>query len=155
VGYPKETTAYYFFQKEENRVFIARKAEFLEKDFILNKTSGSPIDLEEFKDIENTEPSTEIGNVTEPEPVIDTQQTAPIVCRSSRVPQVPDRWGFVVPEEEVFLVDLGEPANYKAATSDSESDKWLEAMRAEIQSMYDNQVWDLVDLPPQTKPVGC
>ena len=155
VGYPKETASYYFFQKEENRVFIARKAEFLEKDFILNKTSGSPIDLEEFKDTENTEPSTEIGNVTELEPVIDTQPTAPIVRRSSRVPQVPDRWGFVVPEEEVFLMDLGEPANYKAATSDSESDKWLEAMRAEIQSMYDNQVWDLVDLPPQTKPVGC
>ena len=75
--------------------------------------------------------------------------------RSSRVPQVPDRWGFVVPEEEVFLVDLEEQANYKAATSDSESDKWLEAMRAEIQPMYDNQVQDLVHLPPQTKTVGC
>ncbi|GJV12467.1 retrotransposon protein, putative, ty1-copia subclass [Tanacetum coccineum] len=28
------------------------------------------------------------------------------------------------------------------------SDKWLNAMNVEMQSMKDNQVWDLVDLPP-------
>ncbi|GKB41756.1 retrotransposon protein, putative, ty1-copia subclass [Tanacetum coccineum] len=31
---------------------------------------------------------------------------------------------------------------------DPESNKWLDAMNAEIQSMKDNQVWCLVDLPP-------
>ncbi|GJR06245.1 retrotransposon protein, putative, ty1-copia subclass [Tanacetum coccineum] len=38
--------------------------------------------------------------------------------------------------------------NYRAALSDPESKKWLEAMNAEMQSMKDNQVWNLVDLPP-------
>jgi hypothetical protein len=28
-----------------------------------------------------------------------------------------------------------------------DSVEWLGAMRSEIQSMYDNQVWNLVDLP--------
>ena len=28
-----------------------------------------------------------------------------------------------------------------------DSDKWLEAMKSEIGSMYDNKVWTLVDLP--------
>ncbi|GKA28420.1 hypothetical protein Tco_0714588 [Tanacetum coccineum] len=44
--------------------------------------------------------------------------------------------------------DLNEPPNYKAALSDLEFDKWLEAMNTKMQSMKDNQVWVLVDLPP-------
>ncbi|GKF46422.1 retrotransposon protein, putative, ty1-copia subclass, partial [Tanacetum coccineum] len=50
--------------------------------------------------------------------------------------------------------DHGEPPNYRAALSDPESEKWLEAMNAEMQSMKDNQVWNLVDLPPNYKTIG-
>nr|GFB18654.1 hypothetical protein [Tanacetum cinerariifolium] len=39
------------------------------------------------------------------------------------------------------------------ALSDPEFKKWLVAMNAEIQSMYDNKVWKLVDLPPGAKVV--
>ncbi|GJW03467.1 zinc finger, CCHC-type containing protein [Tanacetum coccineum] len=42
--------------------------------------------------------------------------------------------------------DLNEPPNYKAALSDPASDKWLEAMNTEMQSMKDNQVWILMDV---------
>ncbi|GKC60081.1 retrotransposon protein, putative, ty1-copia subclass [Tanacetum coccineum] len=35
-----------------------------------------------------------------------------------------------------------------------ESNKWIDAMNAEIQSMMDNMVWVLVDLPPSCKTVG-
>ncbi|GJU20127.1 retrotransposon protein, putative, ty1-copia subclass [Tanacetum coccineum] len=52
------------------------------------------------------------------------------------------------------LGDLNEPPNYKAALSDPESDKWVEAMNAEMQSMKDNQVWCLVDLPPNSQLLG-
>ncbi|GJX57069.1 retrotransposon protein, putative, ty1-copia subclass [Tanacetum coccineum] len=55
--------------------------------------------------------------------------------------------------EEHELRDLGEPANYKAALLDLESDKWLNAMYVEMQSMKDNKVWELVDLPPDRKTV--
>ncbi|GJT07497.1 retrotransposon protein, putative, ty1-copia subclass [Tanacetum coccineum] len=37
---------------------------------------------------------------------------------------------------------------------DLESDKWLSAMNVKTQSMKDNEVWDLVDLPPNCKIVG-
>ncbi|GKE71151.1 retrotransposon protein, putative, ty1-copia subclass [Tanacetum coccineum] len=56
--------------------------------------------------------------------------------------------------EEHELGDLNEPANYKAALLDPESDKWLNAINVEMQSMKDNEVWDLVDLPPNGKTVG-
>ncbi|XP_071741073.1 uncharacterized mitochondrial protein AtMg00820-like [Rutidosis leptorrhynchoides] len=61
----------------------------------------------------------------------------------------------MVTTEDLELGDLGEPANYKAALSDPESDKWQDAMNEEMKSMKDNQVWRLIDLPPNIKPVGC
>ncbi|KAL0440280.1 UNVERIFIED_CONTAM: Retrovirus-related Pol polyprotein from transposon TNT 1-94 [Sesamum latifolium] len=39
--------------------------------------------------------------------------------------------------------------------SDIDSDKWLEAMKFEMDSMGSNQVWTLVDPPKGTRPVGC
>nr|GFA49244.1 hypothetical protein [Tanacetum cinerariifolium] len=56
--------------------------------------------------------------------------------------------------EEHELGDLGEPANYKAALLDPESKKWLDAMNVEMQSMKDNDVWVLVELPPNARIVG-
>ncbi|GJZ05901.1 retrotransposon protein, putative, ty1-copia subclass [Tanacetum coccineum] len=61
---------------------------------------------------------------------------------------------FVGLQEEHSLGNINEPTNYKAAMLDTESDKWLDAMNAEMQSMKDNQVWLLVDLPPNCKTVG-
>ncbi|GKF78345.1 retrotransposon protein, putative, ty1-copia subclass, partial [Tanacetum coccineum] len=54
----------------------------------------------------------------------------------------------------LFVGDLGEPANYKAALLDPKSNKWINAMNVEMQSMRDNEVWELVDLPPNSKTVG-
>nr|GEU53623.1 putative retrotransposon Ty1-copia subclass protein [Tanacetum cinerariifolium] len=65
----------------------------------------------------------------------------------------PDPLCFNVEVEEYSLGDLYEPANYKAALSDAEFEKWLVAMNAEMQSMYDNKVLRLVVLPPNAKVV--
>ncbi|GKE87672.1 retrotransposon protein, putative, ty1-copia subclass [Tanacetum coccineum] len=54
---------------------------------------------------------------------------------------------------EYELGDLNEPPNYKSALADPESDKWLEAMNTEIQSMKDNQVLYLVDLPSNGRTI--
>ncbi|GJX36642.1 retrotransposon protein, putative, ty1-copia subclass [Tanacetum coccineum] len=70
------------------------------------------------------------------------------VRRSARIPQAPERYGFYIDAEEHELGDHCEPHNYQAALSDLEFEKWLEAMNAKMQSMKDNQVWNLVDLPP-------
>nr|GEX55455.1 hypothetical protein [Tanacetum cinerariifolium] len=52
-----------------------------------------------------------------------------------------------------LLRDLNEPANYKAALSDPEFEKWLVAMNTEMQCIYDNKVCRLVVLPPNAKVV--
>ncbi|GJX71857.1 zf-CCHC domain-containing protein [Tanacetum coccineum] len=55
--------------------------------------------------------------------------------------------------EEHSLGEFNEHANYKATLSYIEFDKWLDVMNADMQSMKDNQVWCLVDLPPDAKTV--
>ncbi|CAL9097942.1 unnamed protein product [Musa textilis] len=47
VGYPKETCVYYFYHPKDQKVFVAKKAVFLEKEHILGGDSGSIIELSE------------------------------------------------------------------------------------------------------------
>ncbi|GJR23029.1 zinc finger, CCHC-type containing protein [Tanacetum coccineum] len=49
---------------------------------------------------------------------------------------------------------LSHGASTSAALLDPEFDKWLNAMNVEMQSMKDNEVWELVELPPGAKTVG-
>ena len=35
------------------------------------------------------------------------------------------------------------------------SEQWFDAMKAEIQALNDRQVWELVDLPQDCKPIKC
>ena len=37
----------------------------------------------------------------------------------------------------------------------SDSDKWLNTMKFEIDSMYTNQVWTLIDAPEGVTPIDC
>ncbi|GKC78946.1 zinc finger, CCHC-type containing protein [Tanacetum coccineum] len=85
---------------------------------------------------------------------VEPQNIKVPIRRSARIPQAPNRYGFYVDVEEYELGDLHEPPNYKAALSNPEFDKWLEAINTEMQSMKDNLVWVLVDLPPNCRTVG-
>nr|GEV37263.1 retrotransposon protein, putative, Ty1-copia subclass [Tanacetum cinerariifolium] len=73
---------------------------------------------------------------------------------STRTHRAPNRLCLNVEVEEHSLRDLNEPNNYEAAILDLESDKWVDAMNVKMQSMKDNQVWFLVDLPPNYKTFG-
>ena len=72
-------------------------------------------------------------------------------CRLTRVRSVPE-W-YSNPILEVMLLDHDEPTNYEEAIMSPDSDKWLEAMKSEIGSMYENKVWTLVDLPDDRQAI--
>nr|GEU98665.1 retrotransposon protein, putative, Ty1-copia subclass [Tanacetum cinerariifolium] len=74
--------------------------------------------------------------------------------KSTRTRHAPYCMCIYIDAEEHKLGDLGEPANYKAALLDPKSKKWLNAMNVEMQSMKDNDVWVLVEPPPNGKTVG-
>ncbi|GJZ74068.1 retrotransposon protein, putative, ty1-copia subclass [Tanacetum coccineum] len=60
------------------------------------------------------------------------------IRRSERKRRAPNRLCLNIEAEEHSLGDLNKPTSYKAAMLDSESNKWIDAMNAEIQSMMDN-----------------
>ncbi|KAJ9564196.1 hypothetical protein OSB04_000162 [Centaurea solstitialis] len=154
VGYPKTTVGYYFYNPEENKVFVARNGKFLEEKFLSLENTRKDVDLQ-IVDEESTtpvvEPEIQHNNVEPQSEPIEEVQTQDL-RRSSRIRQEPDRYlGFLVSQDSG---DLNEPTSYGEAVSGSESEQWQEAMKAEMQSMYDNQVWELTDLPQHCRAVG-
>ncbi|KAK8656122.1 hypothetical protein V6N13_108681 [Hibiscus sabdariffa] len=154
VGYPKETKGYYFYNHKENKVFVARTGVFLEKDFLSSKEDRRNIELEEVQQQQDTEPEVERFSQTVEENSTDLE-TRPLQ-RSTRERHEPERYGFLVTTHgDVILVDHDEPKTYQEAVSSPDFEKWLEAMRSEMDSMSDNQVWTLVEPPEGIKPIGC
>ena len=47
-----------------------------------------------------------------------------------------------------------EPQTYKAALEFSEAPYWKEAIQSEMESIMQNNTWELVNLPPENKPIG-
>ncbi|GKF28054.1 hypothetical protein Tco_0094396 [Tanacetum coccineum] len=82
----------------------------------------------------------------------------PIRIISGRVSKPPQfYYGFHIKEGKISdstLSELDEPTNYKEAMASPKAAKWKEAMKSEIQSMYDNLVWNLVDTTPSLKTMG-
>ena len=46
VGHPKEAARYYFYTPNEQKMFVSKHGHFLEKEFLLERSSGSKINLE-------------------------------------------------------------------------------------------------------------
>jgi hypothetical protein len=93
VGYPRETKGYYFYNCQENKVFVAQNAVFLEKEFLSKEVSGSIVRLEEVRETqENVLVSTD-EEVHQDEPAIITDQHAkPQPQKSIRVRRAPEKY---------------------------------------------------------------
>ncbi|RVW29768.1 Retrovirus-related Pol polyprotein from transposon TNT 1-94 [Vitis vinifera] len=48
-----------------------------------------------------------------------------------------------------------DPKTYKEAMASRDVAFWKEAINDEMDSILSNQTWELVDLPPGSKPIGC
>nr|GEW76915.1 retrotransposon protein, putative, Ty1-copia subclass [Tanacetum cinerariifolium] len=130
-GYPKETMVYSFYYPPENKVLVARNAEFLENSLINQEASGILEDLEIIQE-EDTHPSIDTSlNHEEDNLEIDEPQSDIIpIRRSTKTRHAPYRMCLYIDAEEHELGNL------------------------EMQSMKDNEVWVLVELLPTGKTVG-
>ncbi|KAI3780137.1 hypothetical protein L2E82_10077 [Cichorium intybus] len=161
IGYPKQSFGYLFYRPSEDVVFVARQGFFRERELISKEDSGSTIDLEEIQETPDQPTLGETSHQHKEEvPVGPTDISLPIRC-SGRVSMTSEFYGFHITSDGDTLVsdrtltNMDEPANYREAVAGPESAKWKEAMDSEIKSMYDNQVWNLVDNVPDRKTGGC
>ena len=93
--------------------------------------------------------------------VLDTLQD---ITHEMTSTQVPRRSGRIV-QPPIRFIGLGEtyeaiseeaesdPYTHKEAMNDIDAHHWVKAMK--LDSMYSNQVWDLVKAPNGIKLVGC
>ncbi|KAK8696819.1 hypothetical protein V6N13_001944 [Hibiscus sabdariffa] len=123
-------------------------------EFLTNSGNGRNIELEEVQQQQVIEPEVEgISQAVEENPTdLETQP----LRRSTRELHEPERYGFLVTTHgDVILVDQDEPKTYQEAVVSPDSEKWLEAMRSEMDSMSENQVWTLVEPHEGIKSIGC
>ena len=157
MGYPRETKGYYFYHPQENKVFVALHAFFLEKEFLDAVVSGRKVELDENRSdtVPGNESTTEHEQTIRDESVPQPSYTQG-PRRSERVRTIPERYGYLIsPHVDINLIEDNEPTTYEEAIQDIDSALWQEAMKSEMDSMYANQVWTLVDAPEGVKPIGC
>ncbi|KAK1626283.1 hypothetical protein QYE76_000598 [Lolium multiflorum] len=156
IGYPKETIGYTFYHRSEGKIFVAKNGTFLEKEFLTKEVTGRKVELDEIEEsllVDQSSapedvpvppaPATEEANDNDHE---TSNEIATEPRRSTRDHATPDWYD---PCLNVMIVDNNDedPATYEEAMMSPDSNKWQEAMKSEMGSMYDNKVWTLVDLP--------
>ena len=160
MGYPKETIAYTFYLRSEGKIFVAKNGCFLEKEFLSKEVSGRKVELDEVLPLERDSDAAQetipvMPTPTEEENHDNDQGTSDQVTtelrRSTRTRSAPEWYGN--PVLEIMLLDNNEPSNYEEAMAGPDSNKWLEAMKSEIESMYENKVWTLTDLPDDRRAI--
>nr|GEW86347.1 hypothetical protein [Tanacetum cinerariifolium] len=118
---------------ETFKVFQKEVENQLENSLINQEASGSLEDLEIIQE-EDMHPSIKTSlNHEDNDLEIDEPQSDIVpIRRSTRTRHAPNHMCLYIDAEEHELGDLGEPANYKAALLDPESEKWLNAMNVEM-----------------------
>ena len=149
VGYGTEVKGYRLYDPNRvGKMIYSRDVKFNESEFGIEKESSLEepihyIELEVSSSVDNEEPAVEASEEVIPE--------QPAIRKSDRHRQRPDYYGERV---SVAKDGLEEPATVIEALSSQKKAKWEEAMKAEMRSLQDNDVWELVELPKDRKPVG-
>ncbi|GJX89734.1 retrotransposon protein, putative, ty1-copia subclass [Tanacetum coccineum] len=153
ISFWEESCGYLFYKPKDNVVFVARRGVFLKREMISKEDSGSKIDLEEIQEsvdeehIINTNTQQEV--VTPDDISLPIRKTISRVSKPSQDPQF--YYGFHIEKDKISdstLTELNKPANYKEAMAIPEAAKWKEAIKSEIQSMYDNKLRIWLTLHP-------
>ncbi|GMP36789.1 hypothetical protein CsSME_00008798 [Camellia sinensis var. sinensis] len=163
IGYPERSKGFRFYcPTHSTRIVETRNAVFLEDENISGSMNLKNISSEENCDFT---PSTIIQENVVPEP-IGTQEISHIEKEVVPVAEQPlrrsqrEKTPAISDDYEVYLneCDIGlenDPVSYAQAMKNGNATQWLNAMKDELKSMKDNNVWDLVELPQGTKTVGC
>ncbi|XP_075523993.1 uncharacterized protein LOC142556418 [Primulina tabacum] len=155
VGYAKGTRGGWFYDAQEKKVIVSTNAIFLENDYMTDFKPRSKIVLEELL---NNEIIPRTTNVVKETTNDTTKPSQDIISprRSGRVVRLPLRYRQDE-EANVVVADWVEddPLSFQHEMEDPDKEKWLEAMNQEMESIYSNSVWVLVDTPEEVRPIGC
>ncbi|KAL0556507.1 hypothetical protein IC582_005021 [Cucumis melo] len=158
VGYLKESKGGLFYDPQENKVFVSKNATFLEEHHIRNHQTRNKLVLEEISKNATDKPSSSTKVVDKTRNIGQTHPSQELgePRRSGRVVRQPDRF-LGLSEAQIIIHDDGieDPLTYKQEMNDVDYDQWIKVMDLEMESMYSNSIWTLVDQPNDVRPIGC
>lgn len=176
IGYPEGSKGYRFYcPSHTTRIVESRNAKFIEYDQISGRDRSLVID---HTDISSSS-GTDLGNDTSSDPMsVDN----PINVINNPIEQIPqsaeigqverpdstlrrsnrEKRSAIASDYEIYLQESdfnivveNDPDTFSKAMNCRQSTLWYDAMKEEMNSMAQNQVWDLVELPDGYKPIGC
>ncbi|KAH9760840.1 Integrase catalytic domain-containing protein [Citrus sinensis] len=127
--------------------------------YVLNRVSTKAVPKTPFELWKATEEPHHEENV--PEDLViqqPPQEDVDITLRRStrtKKPAIPYDYVVYLQESDVNIGAEDDPTSFLQATCSSKSILWYNAMKDEMDSMTNNQVWDLVELPKEAKDIGC
>ncbi|KAH9785565.1 hypothetical protein KPL71_010000 [Citrus sinensis] len=163
VGYPKGTRGGLFYSPQDRKVIVSTHFTSLEEDYMNNFKPKSKVILEELSgdqvDTQLSMPVTEQEEQQQPDDQRRINPEQPSLLeprRSGRVTRLPARY-MLLGETYTAISDehVQDPTSYNEALIDRDVEFWKKAMNQEMESMYSNKVWELVEAPNGVKPIGC
>ena len=145
IGYNRNNTTYRFLVHEskipdiqKNTIMESRNASFFETTFPCNPVIERPTTSKRTHENENENEESDDENVG--------------VVRRSKRQRTEKSYGS---DFMTYLLEQGDPQTYKEAVTSPDGPMWKKAIKSEIDSILQNHTWELVELPPGSKPLGC
>ena len=155
MGYSKGTRVGLFYSPSDKKVFVSTNAIFPEDDYMTNFKLCSKVVQEELHSNQIRKSPSTIDERKSQETTIPIQNIL-VPRRNGRVVRLPSCYGHEGEVQFLVLVtNQDDPLTYRDAMDDSDKEKWQDAMNKEMESMYSNFVWELIDPPEDVRPIGC
>ena len=158
LGYGHETKGYRLYDIELKRVLHSHDVTFNETAsrivedqfdqvcekplFELRLQDDSPNKDEQISDVEQEELQQET----------DESSQVPTLRQSQRVQHPPEYYGIWVNSVEGHSP---EPTSIEEALSSAKQEEWKKAISTEMESINENDIWELVELPENKQVIGC
>ena len=143
IGYGEGDFGYRLWDPEDSKIFRSRDVIFNEdrvfNDYLHEKQTSNAGD--KYMELEDNDHSKGGENMQEQQ----DEEPQPTIRRTTRVSRPPER--FIPSFNHLLVTDSGEPESYDEAMQHSSKKEWEKSMQREMDSLQQNQTWDLADLP--------
>ena len=151
LGYGEETKDYRLYDSNRQKVFHSRDVKFNEVKHENEHEEAEP-EKERYVELDfsDNEVDESITDDYQNEVCTDTEAEQNLQ-RSESARRPPDFYGVRI---NLANDELKQPVTAEEALAGPENANWLNAMEKEKESLHGNNVWTLVELPKDRKPVG-
>lgn len=179
IGYPSKSKGYRFYcPNHSTRIVETGNAKFLENGESSGNSESRKAEIEEVRvdiippylsrdnvvtqPVQQVEENEQLTDSPHHEDIpiddVNVEPPQPVALRRSqreRRSAITDDYVVYLQESDFDIGIQNDPVSYSQAINSKDSDKWIDAMNEELKSMDHNDVWDLVELPNDSKKVGC